>query len=804
MAGRQSGERVETLFSLEILVEYIRVDKQTNVSGELAVAIRLLDFPTLLIYQPRGRSGRVNLREHGTYVFNRGKSCFFTMNLSSLHVHLSRTPLYAMVLDVKGDLPKLVGSSMVSLAKAVDGVRRDVTLRGVSTPSSHGDRGCVCIRSLTGENIGSLSLSFKLLSLGASLHTHVRDMLGHDCIKVQECIKETNKSTELFSPDCSHAPDRSDVNTNIQSNRPANTKATISQNKDENHMCVNDEHMSKSQIPQTPEESDNTLEEDLSLFCPPYMYYTNSAEERRKAEEPVDFTLQNVAADAFPFEDSEDETAQSELEGPHSPATHRQAKQNAAASGALRTSTLGESLRQLPLLNALLVELSQLTGQNLEQPLSVHPSLAWIYRPASAEPSAGQGKTRVKAQVKSPQNTEHLKLPDPTSCSTQMLRPTSVKKNDKKQEALIKTERWTKSSKKLVYGTTKTFNLRLKHISPSPKRRECTELMEKDARAKTKKITRSSKRKMVMNQSSRLQEHIETMIESVTMGSALQETVTIKQNKMHTKLHGKQDGDAQTASEHCSLSERDLKCIYIPTVNSDSVARNKDKTEHHSESNQSRSDSDRHRKKLESSRSITRSSSKSSFSDSGGEGNQEGEYSEDFNSLGPSDAYSPDPTNGPEPSRTESPKYPVSNSDSDSEVVQKRAALPVPIRAPSSPQRALGGTYVIRPKTRASALSFSSDDGPGSSLRSVCSRKQATKSIRLERTFGAESVSSRGDKSESLKSSGPLREFSVDSASSRGPQEAEELEDEFGSLDFRKEYQHISELVSNKLPGYTM
>ncbi|XP_055358560.1 microtubule-associated protein 10 [Betta splendens] len=827
MSGRHSSEHLETLFSFEILVEYVRIDKQTKVSEDLALGIRLLDFPTLLIYQAQPRSGHVKPQEpdendeYGEYVFNRGKRCFFQMNLASLRVNLSRTPLYAMVLDVKEDIPKLVGSSMISLANVVDRVSQDVTLRGVSTPSTHGERGLVYISNLTGEKIGSVSLSYKLLSLGASLHAHIRDRPSHEGIEVQECITETNRPTELLGPDCSPTLDKSDVNVNNQSHRPVNTKAMINESQDENHVSVNDEHIPNSQIPEIPEERDNILEEDLSLFCPPYLYYTNSAEERRKAEEAVDFKLPHLDADSFPYEDSEDEsTGQNEPEAPTSPVMHQQVKQSAPSSSSQQASgrspnTLGESLRQLPLLNALLVELSQLNGQNLQQPLSVHPNLAWIYRPASAEPPAGQA---VKP-LPEPQNLK--KLPAPRNCSTPILRPASVKKKGQKQESSIQIKSSDKSSKKLVFGITKTFNLRLKHISPSVKRRECMELIQNDTRSsvgkaktKTKTITQAGKRNSVINHSSSLHENIETMIESVTVGSALQETITLKPNNMHATRHGKQDRDSRPISENRSLSEKGSTCIHIPTVNSDSVAGNKDKTEHHSESNQSRSDPDRHPKKIESSRSSRQSSSKSSFSDSGGEGNEDGDYADDFNSLEPSDAYSPDPVNSPEPSRAKTPKSPVcpnsnnSDSDSDSEVVQRRAVLPVPIKAPSSPQRTLRGTYVIRPKIQASALSFSSDDAKGdgsSSLQSMCSRNKVTKSTRLERTSGAESfVSSRGDRSESLKTSGPVRELSADSASSFGLQEAEELEDKLGSLDFKKEYQHISELVASRLPGYTM
>eukprot|EP00064_Thunnus_orientalis_P000188 superscaffoldBa00000008_g188 len=206
------------------------------------------------------------------------------------------------------------------------------------------------------------------------------------------------------------------------------------------------------------------------------------------------------------------------------------------------------------------------------------------------------------------------------------------------------------------------------------------------------------------------------------------------------------------------------------------------------------------------------SSPKSLFSDSSGEGSEEANYADDFNSLEPSDAYSPDPASSPEPARARTPKSPVRldfrHSDSGSESVQRRAVVPVPIKACSSPHRVLRGTHIIRPRTQASALSFSSDDGDrdgSASVRTVHSRRYMTESSQTGRSSGAESVrSSRGQRSESTKNSGPVRGFSAESVSSFEPQEAEELEDELGSLDFRKEYQHISELVANKLPGYTM
>ncbi|XP_059214963.1 microtubule-associated protein 10 [Centropristis striata] len=809
MSGREDSDNLETLFSFELLVEYIRIEKGSKVSDELALGLRLLDFPTLLIYQPQQSSGDANQRQHdgkekqGEYAFNRGKSCFFKMNMNSLHSHLSNTPLYAMVLDVKEEIPKLVGTSLISLGKAMDRIRQDVTDHGVSTPSSHGERGAVAICNLTGEKIGSISLSYKLLSLGASLLPHITESCGLESTSLprqQQIIIEKNIPQSLLR-DCGN----SDVSRHMQNNKPSDENSLI--NEEDNGVTMQSEHKPRCQMPQ---ESENNFEDDLTILCPPHLFYKNSAEENRK-NEAGDCRLLNRDFEAFTFE--EEETSENEIGGTSSPMMNQRVNQKTSVT----SNVLGDALRQLPLLNALLVELSQLNNQNPNQPCSIHPHLSWIYRPASAEPSAGRGNTPRKAQTKSLQKTRQGTSPNlkllhsPRNCSTPVARPA----RDKQEEALIESKNSSKSPRqKLVYGTTKTFNLRLKQISPlKVKRRECMDLLQnqsstvKEKAKSSHKIIKSSRRKSVINQSSRIDENVETMMQNITADSAQQETITLKHKTLHGKVHGKQDRDSPRISEKNSVSERDLKCIHIPSVDCDSVSQNKDKKKHYSESNQvkSQSESDRHREKIESS---TSSSPKSSFSDSSGEENEEADYADDFNSLEPSDAYSPDPMSSPEPSRAKTSRSPVRLDlcNSDSEGFHKRAVLPVPIKAPSSPVRSLRGTHVIRPRTHASALSFSSEDGDrDGSLQTICSRKQMKESSRVDRSSGAESlISSRGQRSGSAKNSGPVRGLSLESVSSFEPHEVEELEDELGSLDFKKEYQHISELVANKLPGYTM
>nr|XP_019963929.1 PREDICTED: microtubule-associated protein 10 [Paralichthys olivaceus] len=829
MSRGQNNDNVETLFSFELLVENIRVDKDGQVSDELALGVRLLDFPTLLIYQPQHQNGDdKHPREHvedkrGDHTFNRGKSCFFLMNLTSLHSHLSNTPLYAMVLDVKEEIPRLVGSSLISLATVMDRVMQDVAQHGVSAPSSHGERGIFGVCSLTGEKTGSISLSYKLLSLGTSLLPHVADRRGlksrrvHGGQCVQGSVEEKNIITE--SQRLAHSPTLDKSGGNIPNTAPASAKK-CKDKQDDGDVCVAAEDKPRSQSPVALKETGNCYEEDLSIFCPPHLYYSNSAQSKNEGWEYKHLTLDS---NAFTLEDSCSETSDNKIEALSS-LLHQRVRskrktsrnQETSSSSSLSPNVHGEALRQLPLLNALLVELSHLNNQNPQQPMSIHPNLAWIYRPASTELSAEHRDTPRKTLEKSRPGTSPCfkHLHPPRNCSTPIVRPTSVQKKDNQEERKSSSK---STRKKLVYGTTRTFNLRLKQVSPHKiKHRECMELMQNEkqtsmTKGKPRKL-KSSQRKSILNQSFRFNENIETMIQSITVDA------TIHQGKVPDE----EDKDPLSVSEEPSLSERrELKCIHIPSMDSDSAAPSKDKSEHHSESNRSQSERDRE-KKMKSSRSSRHSSTKSSLSDSSREGNEEGDYTDkgneeadyadDFNSLEPSDAYSPDPVSSPEPSRAKTPKSPLRldfcNPDSGHESVQRRAVLPVPLKAPTSPQRSLRATHIIRPRNHASALSFSSDDGDrdgSASLQTVCSRKQMTESSRAERSSGAESfVSSRGERRESTKNSGPLRGLSVESTSSFEPQEAEEVEDELGSLDFRKEYQHISELVANKLPGYTM
>ncbi|KAM3863018.1 microtubule-associated protein 10 [Diretmus argenteus] len=836
MSGQKNSDTFETLFSFEILVELIRIDEGVKeVSDELALGVRLLDFPTLLIYQPEQRSGGVHQQEQlrevnrSGYTFNRGKSCLFKMNLGSLHTRLSNTPLYAMVLDVKDDVPRLVGTCQVSLAGLVDRIRSDVGVHGVSTPSSQGERGLVGIFNLTGEKVGSISLGYKLRSLGPSLLPHISESRvckvsgGHGGQDMQGSTNTTKEPSPKL--------EKSEIYDNIQVNGPSNEKILINKVKQGDAVCVatQTEHRPRGKMHQPFQENDYNSEDDLAVFCPPHLFY-NSSVEKTSRNEVVDYELLKQDLESVILDDvcSEDEVPELEIERPRPPVSDQSVKRSAKTTSNQETSgvnpnVLGDALRQLPLLNALLVELSQLNGQSQQQPLFVHPNLAWIYKP-STEPSPEQVNTLPKAQTKLLHQTRHVASPrfedlhSPQRCSTPRVMPVSDR-NTRKEDAFLgrKPPRMS-PRKKLVYGTTKTFRLRLKQNAPGlVKRHECMET-HTETQTKGKTLNTSNKKikhtiqKTTWNHISNPDEQIHTVVSD----SAPQETSRLKHknkdaNESHRSSevgirHCKHDDTSQHHSEKHPHSEADMKLIYIPSVVGEDVTQSRDKNNHRSESCQTQPESDRKREKVESAGSSRLSSPKSTYSDSSPGGKEGGEYVDDFTSLDPSDGCSPGPLSSPEPTLAKTHKSPVGaelySSDSASESTRRRAAFPVPVKALGSPQRSLRGTHIIRPRTQASALSLSSDNDAGdrsASIHTVRSRSQTTKSS------VAESLrSSRSQRRDSTRDSAAVRGLSAESISSFEPQDIEELEDELCSLDFRNEYQHISALVANKLPGYTM
>lgn len=99
---------MEEIFTAEFLVH--EVSSSLPYIAKPAITIRFLEFPTLTVF------GSVQK----TIIFNKGKSCKFSMTLSCLRESLRRYPLYIMLVDAFPNNIKMMGSAAVDLSGFAD------------------------------------------------------------------------------------------------------------------------------------------------------------------------------------------------------------------------------------------------------------------------------------------------------------------------------------------------------------------------------------------------------------------------------------------------------------------------------------------------------------------------------------------------------------------------------------------------------------------------------------------------------------------------------------------------------------
>lgn len=402
-AAMAASGGAEGLFALELLVETVRV-VAPGPAVRPAVALRLLDFPTLLLRPataPPLRPGR-------TFPFGRGKRCLFRWRRGSLCAELRRRPLRALLLALPAGLapgpPRLLGTCGVSLAPAAAEL-----LQRPGPPASCGRRGSFPLRDAAGRPVGELVLGYRLTSLEAG---------------------------EEPSPPSPASPCAA---------RPPAT----------------------SPEPGGEEEEEGEGEElEGNVFCPPALYYSR---------EPAEPRLPPAAAAVGKWEHVEAWRAQEKEKGQSPP------RPSAGPSLLHPTSPrqLPDTLGQLPLLSALLAELSVLSGG--AAPAAVHPHLAWLYQaPGSggmvlqapsrssalkpAEAPVGSGGKSGAASPRVKQGQQEATSPGFSRAGRGPKK--AVPQGETGSERNHKTNKNRSPRRKLLYGLTNTLRLRLQQTNP--------------------------------------------------------------------------------------------------------------------------------------------------------------------------------------------------------------------------------------------------------------------------------------------------------------------------------------------------
>ncbi|XP_045392966.1 microtubule-associated protein 10 [Lemur catta] len=501
----------ERLFSLEVLVEWVRLEARrlppsavAVAQGEApaprglcpAVAFRLLDFPTLLVYPPDGPAAPAPEPRPGVVSFGRGKSCLFRLHPATLHRLLLRTPLHTLLLQLPPGrptpAPQLLGSCDISLAAAVQQVVGPAASR-----CSQGHRGSFPLRNRAGEQVGDIALAYRLTDLGSRLLGHLERPVTFPSIgggvevgsQTPQGRQQLRQPASEPSPrDCDRPPggleipkaqkDLKEIVFHTEANS-ANA-SSVENGKTNSVVTCPDACRGGSSVPLSEEVAE--LDMETNTFCPPPLYYTHLTQEK-PASAQVKITVESQAKvleeldGAFPenkrinspthrsslkyTNSATDESPPVLVNPPHiqdigavnQTTCHTQTEQN-------RINTI----RQLPLLNALLVELSLLYDQPMASPTHIHPHLAWLYRTEEKKES----ESSVKSTCQSESKEGKLSVGEPEKSVSPQRKKNQVE-NPKKGKYFEK-NRGTSPKRgprgKLLYGLTNTLRLRLKQTNP--------------------------------------------------------------------------------------------------------------------------------------------------------------------------------------------------------------------------------------------------------------------------------------------------------------------------------------------------
>ncbi|XP_041341424.1 microtubule-associated protein 10 [Pyrgilauda ruficollis] len=478
---------MERLFALELLVEALRVAEPgpAELRGPAehpAVALRLLDFPTLVL---RPAAAAPPLRPGQPFPFGRGKRCLFRWRPDSLFAALRRRPLRALLLALPAGLapgrPRLLGSCAVSLAPAAELLQRP------GVPSSCGRRGRFALRDTAGRPVGELVLRYRLTNLEAG-------------------------EASLASP------------------RAATPPATAPEPRDEE---------------EEEEEEEEGEQLEGNVYCPPLLYYS------REPAEP-----QRPPATRRQWQHVEPQRPQKDKG--HSP------PRPSAGPSLLHPASPRETqnaLVQLPLLSALLAELSVLTRSAVPA-AAVHPHLAWLYqapgsgdtasRPPShsaalrpAETPVGPGRS---SEVTSPPFKQGCqKATSPESSGVGRRPKKAVPEGQPAYERNCKAKENRPPRKKLLYGLTNTLRLRLQQTNPDKLiiherreqyRKKQMEMLKGRSPLPKRKLVRNTEEQHVVScrhcstgGSSKRNNQLDKIVQTSLENSALSESISVTGDK---------------------------------------------------------------------------------------------------------------------------------------------------------------------------------------------------------------------------------------------------------------------------------
>ncbi|XP_007987999.3 microtubule-associated protein 10 [Chlorocebus sabaeus] len=512
-----AGSLSERFFSLELLVDWVRLEarlmpppaaaveqeeeEEEKEQGEVssprgvcpAVAFRLLDFPTLLVYPPDGPGAPAPEPWPGVIRFGRGKSCLFRLQPATLHRRLLRTPLATLLLQLPPGrptpTPQLLGACDISLATAA---RRVVG--PAATGCSHRHRGRFPLHNQVGERTGDIALAYRLTDLGSRLLGQLERPLtvtptGGGAEVSPQTQQERQQLQQPVSQPSPREADRPLGELEIPEAQK-DLKEMVFQSKAESDNVGSVENSKTSSVVtcssavsgrnvSSLNEEVTELDMETNIFCPPPLYYTNLTQEKPPpAQAKITIEPQMNVPEELDGASPEKKrvnppTDRSYLKHPSS-ATQEHPPvlvnpPHIQDIGATNQTCQTEqnrinTIRQLPLLNALLVELSLLYDQPVTSPAHIHPHLAWLYRTEDKKSPESSAKSTCQSESKKDKRSMGV-CEKSVSLQYKKSQIENCKK-DKYSEKSSGTFQKRVPKGRLLYGLTNTLRLRLKLTNP--------------------------------------------------------------------------------------------------------------------------------------------------------------------------------------------------------------------------------------------------------------------------------------------------------------------------------------------------
>lgn len=231
-----------------------------------------------------------------------------------------------------------------------------------------------------------------------------------------------------------------------------------------------------------PNQEGTEVELETNIICPPPLYYTHLTQEKTPPKQGKITIEPQINAS----EEWDDGTFLKENVNPPThtnPPEHTNSATGESCSVLINPASVQDTgasnqttdhppteqnrintIRQLPLLNALLVELSLLYNQPMANPTHIHPHLAWLYRTEDKK----SPESSVKSTCKSESKKDKLSVGEnEKSVSLQYKKnQTENLKKGKYFEKKGGAPQKRVSRGKLLYGLTNTLKLRLKQTNP--------------------------------------------------------------------------------------------------------------------------------------------------------------------------------------------------------------------------------------------------------------------------------------------------------------------------------------------------